>query len=61
MPLIIAGPGINKNEKIMDTPVELIDIYPTLMDILNFETPKFVSGKFFSTIENSKAKVRRAH
>ena len=59
VPLIIAGPGINKNEKIMDTPVELIDIYPTLMDILDIETPEFVSGKsFFPLLKNSKAKVR---
>ena len=59
VPLIIAGPGINKNEKIMDTPVELIDIYPTLMDILEIETPEFVSGKsFFPLLKNSKAKVR---
>ena len=50
VPLILSGPGINKNQKTNDAPIELIDIYPTLMDLLGMKTPKFVSGKSFAPI-----------
>ena len=50
VPLIISGPGINKNQKIMDAPVELVDIYPTLMELVGMETPEFVSGKSFASL-----------
>jgi arylsulfatase A-like enzyme len=59
VPLIVAGPGVNKNQKIMDAPVELVDIFPTLMDLVGIETPEFVSGKsFFSILKDSNARVR---
>ena len=59
VPLIVAGPGVNKNQKIMDAPVELVDIFPTLMDLVGMETPEFVSGKsFFSILKDSNARVR---
>ena len=61
VPLIVAGPGINKNEKIMDAPVELVDIYPTLMDLLDMDTPEFVSGKSFAPLlKDSNARVRES-
>ena len=50
VPLILAGPGINKNQKIMDAPIEMIDLYPTLMDLTGNQTPKFVSGKSFAPL-----------
>jgi iduronate 2-sulfatase len=59
VPLIVAGPGINKNEKIMDAPVELVDLYPTLMEMLQMDTPEFVSGKSFAPmLKDSNVRVR---
>ena len=61
VPLIVAGPGINKNEKIMGAPVELVDIYPTLMELLDMDTPEFVSGKSFAPLlKDSNARVRES-
>ena len=61
VPLIVSGPGINKNEKIMEAPIELVDIYPTLMDLTQIETPEFVSGKSFAPLlKNSSARVRKS-
>lgn len=45
VPLIFAGPGIKSNKGVVDAPVELIDIYPTIMDMLQMQTPQFVQGK----------------
>jgi len=45
VPLIFSGPGINNTKGDVNDPVELIDIYPTIMDVLNMEAPKFLSGK----------------
>jgi len=59
VPLILSGPGINKNQKTNDAPIELIDIYPTLMDLVGMKTPEFVSGKSFAPIlKDSSARVR---
>ncbi|MEK9603251.1 MAG: sulfatase [Flavobacteriaceae bacterium] len=59
VPLIVAGPGVNKNQKIMDAPVELVDIYPTLMDLVGMDAPEFVSGKSFAPLlKDSTARVR---
>ena len=44
VPLIISGPGIIKGLKIKDSPVELVDLYKTLMDMANISTPGFVQG-----------------
>ncbi len=61
VPLIVAGPGINKNEKIMTAPVELVDIYPTIMELLGVNTPEFVSGKSFAPLlKDSTARVRES-
>ena len=61
IPLIVSGPGINKNEKIMDAPIEMIDIYPTLMDLTGKKTPSFVSGKSFaSLLKDSSKRVRKS-
>lgn len=45
VPLIFAGPGIKKNKKINEDPVELVDLYPTIMDLVQMQTPEFVSGQ----------------
>ena len=43
VPLIIAGPGI-KEGKVCRQPVELIDIYPTLMELTELEAPGKLEG-----------------
>jgi arylsulfatase A-like enzyme len=45
VPLIFSGPGIINNKGDINDPVELVDIYPTIMDVLNIDAPKFLSGK----------------
>lgn len=59
VPLIVSGPGINQNEKIMKAPIELIDMYPTIMDLVGMDTPKFVQGKSFAPLLNDSSKVSR--
>ena len=44
VPLIISGPGIIPNKKIKEHPVELVDLYKTIMDLANVSTPNFVQG-----------------
>ena len=44
VPLIFSGPGVSKGVR-SNSPVELIDIYPTLMDLTKIETPSNVVGK----------------
>lgn len=43
----------------MDAPIELVDIYPTIIDIVGMKTPEFISGKSFAPLlKDSKARVR---
>jgi iduronate 2-sulfatase len=44
VPLIIAGPGVPAGLAI-STPVELIDIYPTLVDLAQFPAPAGLQGR----------------
>jgi len=61
VPLIIAGPGIKNNNEIINNPVELVDLYPTIMDLVQMQTPKFVSGKsMVPLLENSENIVRKS-
>ena len=61
VPLIFAGPNVKKNNKPIEDPVELVDLYPTIMDMLEMKTPKFVSGKsLVSYMKNSKKPVRKS-
>ena len=43
VPLIFAGPGIPKNEK-RDTYAYLLDIYPTICDLIGVDIPETVEG-----------------
>ena len=61
VPLIIAGPGVLKNKKIEDAPVELVDLYPTMMDLVTMNTPKFVKGKsLVPMLKNTQHRVRES-
>ena len=44
VPLIFAGAGISKASKANQSPVELLDLYPTLVDYAGFEVPEFLEG-----------------
>jgi iduronate 2-sulfatase len=44
VPLIIAGPGVPEGIAVK-TPVELIDIFPTLTDLAGFTTPEPLDGQ----------------
>ena len=46
IPLVIAGPGIAKNQK-TNPLVELIDIFPTVTDIANVSDEKEIAGESF--------------
>ena len=51
VPLIFSGPGISKGKR-SNSPVELIDIYPTIMDLTKIQTPEHVVGKSLMPIFN---------
>ena len=54
VPLIIAPPGGESLSKRTDTPVELVDLYPTIMDFVGIETPDHVVGRSLVPIVRSK-------
>ncbi|HJO10067.1 MAG TPA: sulfatase, partial [Verrucomicrobiota bacterium] len=45
VPLIIAAPRLETAGQASDTPVELLDIFPTLCDMTGIDTPDFVQGE----------------
>ncbi|SHH57431.1 sulfatase-like hydrolase/transferase [Clostridium grantii] len=58
VPLVFSGPGIPKNQK-TDSYAYLLDIYPTLCDLVDIDAPSSVEGKsLFKTIMNPKIKTR---
>ena len=60
VPLIISTPNFKNDGSISNNPVELIDIYPTLMDLTNINTPEHVVGKSLLPIINNKNASRKA-
>ena len=51
VPLIISAPNFKNEGSNSNSPVELIDVYPTLMDLTNISTPEHVVGKKFIAID----------
>lgn len=47
VPLIISGPGIPENEK-REAFLYLYDVFPTLCELVNIESPKTVQGQSFT-------------
>ncbi|MFB9053919.1 sulfatase [Formosa undariae] len=45
VPLILAGYGVNEHNKVVDAPVELLDLYPTLVDVTGNKVPAELDGK----------------
>ena len=61
VPLIISVPGIKRGLNNVDAPVELIDIYPTIMDLLEIESPRFIQGKSLKPfLEGSHESIRKS-
>lgn len=61
VPLIFSGPGISSGLGPIDDPVELVDLYPTIMELLEMETPDFVSGKSLKPyFKGSKIPIRNS-
>ena len=59
IPLIIYAPNIDGG-KIIKSPVELLDLYPTLMDLTDIKTPKHVVGRSLKPIlVGEKSEVRK--
>ena len=53
VPLIFSYPGIKNKGLTTNSPVELIDIYPTIMDLTGISTPNHVVGKSLQPIINT--------
>lgn len=49
VPLIVAGPGIATGQNCARV-VELVDLFPTLMDYLRLKSPKVMDGGSFATL-----------
>jgi arylsulfatase A-like enzyme len=45
MPFIWVVPGVTKPDQLCTRPVDLMSVYPTLMDLCGLPTPKHVEGK----------------
>lgn len=48
-PFIIMGPGVKKGFEIKE-PIQHVDQYPTIMQLMGFEIPSFVEGKVLEQI-----------
>ncbi len=60
VPFIIAAPGMKTAGQSTDTPVELLDIFPTLCDMAGIPMPDFVQGtSLLPLLENPAAKIDR--
>ena len=61
IPLIISAPNSENTGKKSMSPVELIDLYPTLMDLTNISIPQNVVGKSLEPLMNNvNASVRES-
>lgn len=59
VPLIFAGPGI-KAGSVVQSPAELLDIYPTLADLAGLDRPSFLEGMSLRPqLKNAKAARKR--
>jgi putative membrane-bound dehydrogenase-like protein len=61
VPLLIAGPGVTAKGGVAKSPVELLDVYPTIADLAGFKAPKYLDGKsLVPALKNPDAKVKNA-
>ena len=60
VPLIIVAPGLRSAGKTTETPVELLDIFPTLCGLSGIPTPDFAQGKsLLPLLKNPASKINR--
>ena len=60
VPFIIATPGMKSAGQSTDTPVELLDIFPTICDLTGIRTPDFVQGtSLIPLLKNPSATTNR--
>lgn len=52
VPFIVTGPKI-KSKHVVEHPISLIDIAPTILDWAGIETPDDIDGQSFATLVNS--------
>jgi len=45
VPLIVAAPGLPRTGAIVRTPVELLDVYPTILELAGLEAPAGLDGQ----------------
>ncbi|HHW10243.1 MAG TPA: sulfatase-like hydrolase/transferase [Firmicutes bacterium] len=58
VPLIITGPGVQKGQ-VIEEPVSLIDIYPTLMDMCGLKAPHELDGESLLPVVEGAARPGR--
>ncbi len=61
VPLLIAVPGMKNAGQSTQAIVEMIDIYPTLVDLCGFEVPKNLDGMSLVPILNNPAHPGKSH
>lgn len=59
VPLIMAGPGVKEKAATAETPVGLIDLYPTLTELCDVPAPKNLQGQSLTGILNNVEKAGR--
>jgi putative membrane-bound dehydrogenase-like protein len=61
VPLLMAGPGVTAKGGVAKSPVELLDVYPTIADLAGFKAPQYLDGKsLVPALKNPKVKVKNA-
>lgn len=61
VPLIIGGKNVKRKGAKTDALTEFVDVYPSLLEMAGFETPKYLAGKsFVSLLENPDQKWKDA-
>ncbi|MBN1621747.1 MAG: alkaline phosphatase family protein [Endomicrobiales bacterium] len=53
-PFVVIGPGVKKNNFLGDEPLEMVDQYPTILELLKIKAPNFVQGKPIQRIFENK-------
>jgi iduronate 2-sulfatase len=56
IPFVFSGPGVAKGQKV-NTPVELIDVFPTLFDLINVKQTAQTDGKSLVPLMDNNAKT----